>query len=66
MSGRSFIGETRIDALPADARGFAYGDGIFETMRVHQGTVHWWGAHRARLEAGAERLRLSLPSATAI
>jgi 4-amino-4-deoxychorismate lyase len=66
MSGRSFIGDARIEALPGDARGFAYGDGVFETMRVHQGTVPWWGAHRARLEAGAERLRLSLPSATAI
>lgn len=66
MSGRSFIGDHRVDALPGDARGFAYGDGVFETMRVHAGTVPWWEAHRARLEAGAERLRLMLPSDTAI
>ncbi len=66
MSGRSFIGEVRIDALPGDARGFSYGDGVFETMRVHQGTVPWWAAHRARLATGAERLRLSMPSANAI
>jgi anthranilate synthase component 1 len=32
MSGRSFIGDHRVDALPGDARGFAYGDGVFETM----------------------------------
>lgn len=59
---RLFLGETRIDALPGDARGFAYGDGIFETMRVHRGTVPWWAAHRARLEAGATRLALALPA----
>jgi len=63
---RLFLGETRIDALPGDARGFAYGDGIFETMRVHRGTVPWWAAHRTRLEAGAARLALALPEITDI
>jgi len=58
---RLFLGGTRIDSLPGDARGFAYGDGLFETMRVHRGTVPWWAAHRARLETGATRLALALP-----
>ena len=61
MSERLFVGDKRIDALPGDARGFAYGDGLFETMRVHRGTVPWWVAHRARLGVGAARLRLPLP-----
>ena len=63
MSGTTlFIGETRIDALPGDARGFAYGDGMFETMRVHRGTVPWW-ACASRAPGGRRRsgLRLSLP-----
>ena len=48
-------------AWPGDARGIAYGDGVFETMRVHRGTIPWWDAHWWRLTRGAERLRLSLP-----
>jgi len=56
-----YIGDARVDAVPADGRGVAYGDGLFETMRVHRGAVHWRDAHWARLEAGARRLRLALP-----
>jgi 4-amino-4-deoxychorismate lyase len=61
-----FVGDTRIDALPGDARGFAYGDGVFETMRVHRGTVPWFDAHVARLSRGAATLRFALPAITAI
>lgn len=57
-----FEGATRIAAWPGDARATAYGDGLFETMRVHRGVVPWADAHRARLEAGAKRLGLSLPA----
>jgi len=63
MTERFFVGETRIDALPGDARGFAYGDGVFETMRVHRGGVPWWSAHRARLAAGTQRLGMPMPDA---
>jgi 4-amino-4-deoxychorismate lyase len=58
---RLFLGGERIDALPGDARGFAYGDGLFETMRVHRGLVPWWPMHMARLLHGASRLALALP-----
>jgi 4-amino-4-deoxychorismate lyase len=51
-----------IPAWPADARGIAYGDGVFETMRVHRGTVAWWGAHWQRLSRGAKCLQLALPT----
>jgi 4-amino-4-deoxychorismate lyase len=61
MSERLFAGDERIDALPGDARGFAYGDGLFETMRVHRGQVPWWDAHMARLAHGAQHLRIALP-----
>jgi 4-amino-4-deoxychorismate lyase len=56
---RLFVGDTRIDALPGDARGFAYGDGLFETMRVHRGEVPWWAMHMARLATGMQRLRIA-------
>ena len=49
---RLFVGDTRIDALPGDARGFAYGDGLFETMRVHRGEVPWWAMHMPYLKTG--------------
>ncbi len=61
MIARIFNATARIDAWPADARGIAYGDGLFETMRVHRGTVWWWDAHWERLARGAQRLRLPLP-----
>jgi 4-amino-4-deoxychorismate lyase len=61
LIARIFNGSERIDAWPADARGIAYGDGLFETMRMHRGTAPWWDAHWDRLARGAQRLRLPLP-----
>ena len=61
-----FLGDDRIDHLPGYARGFAYGDGVFETMRVHRGTVPWWGVHFARLANGLARLRIRLPDVGAM
>jgi 4-amino-4-deoxychorismate lyase len=63
MTTRIFIGNRRMDAVAPDDRGLAYGDGLFETMRVHRGTVPWWDAHWSRLQRGAQRLRLRLPDA---
>jgi 4-amino-4-deoxychorismate lyase len=58
---RIYSGEARVDAVPADDRGLAYGDGLFETMRAHAATIHWWKLHWARLAHGAARLHLPLP-----
>jgi len=58
---RIFIGQARAEAVPADDRGLAYGDGLFETMRAHAAAIHWWDRHWARLVQGAARLRLPLP-----
>lgn len=54
-------GRTRVAALDPADRGLAYGDGLFETMRAHAGTLPWWPRHRARLAAGAARLGIPLP-----
>ena len=42
-------------------RGFQYGDGIFETIRVTDGRPEFWERHMARLASGCERLRLPAP-----
>lgn len=39
-------------------RGFLYGDGLFETVRVYQGKPFAWAQHYARLAAGCEKLRI--------
>lgn len=44
-------------------RGLAYGDGVFETVRVANGRPALWRRHLARLEAGCARL--GIPPQTA-
>lgn len=59
---RVFVGSRPVAAIPADDRAFAYGDGLFETMRAHRGTLPWWDRHWARLAHGAQRLGIALPA----
>lgn len=58
---RIFQGDREITQLPVDDRGRAYGDGLFETMRAHDGDVPWWDAHWARLQRDAARLAIAVP-----
>jgi branched-chain amino acid aminotransferase len=44
-------------------RGFLYGDGLFETIRVMNGRMFRWPQHWARLQLGADFLKLRLPYA---
>lgn len=62
MTTRVFVGGDEVAAIPPGDRGFAYGDGLFETMRVHDAGVPWWEAHWARLARGAGRLGIALPA----
>ena len=57
-----FRGRDRLPALDAADRGLAYGDGLFETLRVHAGRPVWWDAHVARLNLGADRLGIEAPA----
>lgn len=61
MTIRIFRGHTQQPAPDPLHRGIAYGDGLFETMRVHTGQVPWWSRHWQRLSEGASRLRIKLP-----
>jgi branched-subunit amino acid aminotransferase/4-amino-4-deoxychorismate lyase len=40
-------------------RGFRYGDGVFETIPVHDGIPYLWEYHRERLAGGLEALRIA-------
>ncbi len=46
-------------------RSFLYGDGLFETLRVHSGKAIRWDQHIERLGQGAEYLKLRLPYSSA-
>ena len=63
MKIRILRGGRAVDGIAADDRGLAYGDGVFETLLVHEGRSVWWDAHWRRLRQGAERLRIALPDA---
>ncbi|MGO8763709.1 MAG: aminodeoxychorismate lyase [Limisphaerales bacterium] len=47
--------------VPVLDRGFLYGDGLFETIRIHNGQPFCWREHRQRLEQGAKFLKIKLP-----
>jgi 4-amino-4-deoxychorismate lyase len=43
-------------------RGFQYGDGLFETIAISQGTPLLWERHISRLQRGATRLGINAPA----
>jgi aminodeoxychorismate lyase len=55
-----FVPENRATVSIFD-RGFLYGDGLFETIRVVDGKLFRWREHWKRLEAGAKFLKIKLP-----
>lgn len=61
MMSASYLGRERVGGVSAANRGLAYGDGLFETMRVHRGVLPLWPRHLARLREGATRLGIGLP-----
>ncbi len=42
-------------------RGFLYGDGVFETVRIYDGRPVWLDRHLARLARSCRQIRLPLP-----
>lgn len=49
-------------SVPLTDRGLAYGDGVFETLRLTAGSLWALAAHHARLSAGCAVLGLPAPS----
>ena len=56
----------RLTGLDGNDRGLAYGDGVFETMRIHAGQPVWWREHWQRMLRGASVLGLPVPDEAAI
>ena len=61
LAVRLYRGQQALPALDPADRGLAYGDGLFETMRVARGRLPWWPAHHARLQRGAAVLGFAPP-----
>ncbi len=48
-------------SLAITNRGYAYGDALFETIRVNSGTILFWEDHYFRLMASMRILRMEIP-----
>ncbi|MEO7072762.1 MAG: aminodeoxychorismate lyase [Rhodanobacter sp.] len=58
MNARVLVNGLGTDSVSALDRGLAYGDGLFETIRLVDGTAPFWPRHMQRLAAGCARLGL--------
>ncbi|HXR47351.1 MAG TPA: aminotransferase class IV [Candidatus Limnocylindrales bacterium] len=61
LNGR-FVPETQA-VIPVNDRGFMYGDGLFETVRVVNGRPFRLAQHLERMTRGADFLKIKLPIA---
>lgn len=50
----------KVHIAPED-RGYQFGDGIYEVMRVYHGVMFEWEAHLKRFQNSAAQLRLNIP-----
>ena len=48
-------------SIPADDRGFLYGDGVFRTLRIVAAKPRWWLEQIAKLSEDASRIGLTAP-----
>lgn len=57
-----YRGQDAVPALDPAERGLAYGDGLFETVRVFGRQPVWWPEHLQRLVRGAGVLGIAMPA----
>lgn len=55
-----------VDCLSTQDRGLLYGDGLFETIAVQNGTPRHWTRHLDRLQDGCARLGIAPPDAAVL
>ncbi|MEE3156710.1 MAG: aminotransferase class IV, partial [Pseudomonadota bacterium] len=58
VAGWTQVNGELTDSLPLSDRGLAYGDGLFETLRVVSGRMPLLARHLLRLARGCEALSL--------
>ncbi|MBG9789910.1 MULTISPECIES: D-amino-acid transaminase [Brevibacillus] len=49
-------------AIFPEDRGYQFGDGIYEVVRIYNGHLYQWDDHMIRLERSAKELSLTIPS----
>ncbi len=58
----SLVNGEPLETVKISDRGFMYGDGLFETMRVTHGKIGCWPLHMQRLVEGCRRLAIPIPN----
>ena len=53
-------------SIPISDRSWMYGDGLFETLRIHEGHPFRWNDHWTRWTVGAQLIRLPVPYSQAV
>ncbi|MDZ7787856.1 MAG: aminodeoxychorismate lyase [Halofilum sp. (in: g-proteobacteria)] len=59
---RILVNGTECSSVDVTDRGFALGDGLFETIAIRDGVPRFWQAHAERLLDGCRRLAIPAPS----
>lgn len=60
-SHRILINSEFRESLSINDRGFSFGDGVFETIRIWKSTIPFWPEHFARLLKGLSILGIPIP-----
>lgn len=59
-SNKTWVNDTPTNQLCIDDRGLQFGDGLFETIAIHQGTACYLGRHMRRLQQGCRLLAIDV------
>ncbi|MFW2439796.1 MAG: aminodeoxychorismate lyase [Arenicellales bacterium] len=57
---RILVNGEQTGCISVTDRGLQFGDGVFETIRVHEGKPVWWQRHMDRLLDGCQRLHFAV------
>ncbi|MDE2247295.1 MAG: aminodeoxychorismate lyase [Pseudomonadota bacterium] len=63
MGARVLVDGAAVEQVSALDRGLAYGDGLFESIRLVGAVAPLWSRHMRRLDEGCRRLRMPAPDA---